>query len=188
MQITNIVTIIIVSVALGATYMSSEYSNSLPEKYMIAHSKDLPDDPTERIQALYEIALQVWDGNVKMAKIAVGQAILESSLLKKDISGLALKNNLFGIKGSGTAGKSSMKTMEQIKGRWVSVQDGFAVNSTLRDSFIQHMTLLTTKERYRDVLSAPDVKSATIALGKSGYATDLKYGTKVLSVILKYIG
>lgn len=143
--------------------------------------------PLSRIPILYEMALDVWDNNNVLALLTVTQAVLESAILRPKISGLAGKNNLFGIKGKGTAGESTMSTTEVIAGQMVLVHAGFAMNLSLRDSFEQHKTLLTTHSRYQRVVNSVTIKQACELMGDSGYATDPKYGRKLYNVYIQNI-
>ena len=56
------------------------------------------------------------------AEVTLAQAALESGWARSPIGGY----NIFGIKGSGPAGKTSVNTKEYLDGRWVSIKDGFA--------------------------------------------------------------
>lgn len=151
---------------------------------MIEQAKDLNDlSVPERIIELSIIAREVWGDNVILQNIAVGQAILESGIRKDRISGLAMQNNLFGIKGSGTKGIINMDTKEQDHaGNEYNTRAEFASNRTLRDSFEQHHKLLH-KPRYRPVLLSPTLDIACQQIVKCGYATDKTYADKLFSVI-----
>lgn len=155
---------------------------------MIQQAKELDAiEPLARIPVLYKIALDVWNDNKVMAQLAVTQAVLESAILKPRISGLATKNNLFGIKGKGTAGESTMSTTEVIKGQMVLLKAGFAMNLTLLDSFEHHKDLLTRLTRYKDTINSKTIKQACENMGDSGYATDPQYGRKLYNVYMQNI-
>lgn len=151
---------------------------------MIETARELDNLPVhERIKELSRIAREVWGDNVILQAIAVGQAILESGIKKDTISNLAMMNNLFGIKGSGTKGVINMDTKEQDRdGNEYNTRAEFASNRTLRDSFEQHHKLLH-KPRYRPVLLSPTIDIACQQIVKCGYATDRQYADKLFSVI-----
>jgi hypothetical protein len=135
------------------------------------------------IQGLYSAAQSVYPNNPVMAKIATAQAMLESGLPGKG-SGLARNyNNLFGIKGRGTAGSVRLPTKEFTGGRMVTVPQPFAANNSPADSFAQHARLMQNNRRYQGVLNARSVEEGVNALQKSGYATDPNYGRKILNII-----
>lgn len=152
---------------------------------MIQQAKDLSPEFADKLAQLKEIAESVWFNRDVMVNVALTQAVLESGLTN-GISGLALHNNLFGIKGSGTNGISRMGTHEVINGREITVRDGFAVNKTLRDSFEQHRNLLS-KPRYEDVLHASSEDEAFEQLYECGYATDPKYSDKLKKIFKQHI-
>lgn len=149
-------------------------------------ASDLSDDISTRIQQVFQSAQSVFKDRPVMAKVSTSQAILESGLNQPKISGLALQNNLFGIKGSGTAGTSQMGTQEQVNGTMITVRAGFAINNTLEDSFMQYRELMY-HPRYEDVLNASDTDSAFDALQDSGYATDENYSSKLKYICTEYL-
>lgn len=145
-----------------------------------SQASELSANKEERISQVSTIANSVWEDPI-MAKVATAQAILESGLNSR-VSGLAKQNNLFGIKGKGSAGSSAHKTKEFINGVEVSVDDSFARNNDLIDSFAQHKRLLSNA-RYRRVLLADSPEAAAMELQKAGYATDPQYAQKLISIM-----
>lgn len=137
------------------------------------------------IPSVVKAAQTTYADNPTMAAVAASQAILESRL-NGNPSGLAKQNNLFGIKGSGTAGTVSMKTQEYGKGGYYSTNAGFAKNATVEDSFLQHQKLMQNK-RYEAVRSAKTPEEAFRAMQQSGYATDPRYGEKLQQIYEKYV-
>lgn len=139
------------------------------------------------IESLVKAAKEVYD-DIKMQKVVVTQGVHESGLLsRRGPSKLAkLHNNLFGIKGTGTAGSATMKTWEHLKGRDVMVDAKFAKHNSYADSFRQHYRLMH-RSRYKPVLEAKDEYEAFKELQKCGYATDPKYPVKLKSVYDKFI-
>lgn len=121
-----------------------------------------------------------------MAGVAAAQAILESGLTGKPSKLATQGNNLFGIKGSGTAGTVNLGTQEYGKNGYEHTRSGFAKNASVNDSFSQHQRLMQNP-RYQGVLNAKSVPEALIELQKAGYATDPKYAKKLLEIYNKYV-
>ncbi len=158
---------------------------------MIEQTKDLSSNIEERISQLEEIIESVWNEpfkirNVKMIKITLGQAILESAILKPTISGLALRNNLFGIKARLGDKSVAMTTIEHLNGQDVSVVDKFATFKTIKECVESHKALLS-RPRYASVLNSATIESACRQLEVCGYATDIAYHSKLLTIINKYL-
>lgn len=135
------------------------------------------------IENIVKAAQAAYPDNPNMAKLAAAQAIHESNLLNKP-SKLARSNNLFGIKGSGTAGSVNMPTWEVINGKKVNVNANFAANNSLEDSFIQHKNLMN-RPRYKNVINSQSFEDAANAIYKAGYATDPSYTKKLVNTYNK---
>ena len=122
------------------------------------------------------------------ASLTIAQAILESSWGK---SGLTAKaNNLFGIKGTGTAGHVSMPTTEYVGGKPIATTANFRKYNSWAESIADHSALILngTRDkptRYHGVLGA-DYKTACTAIWKGGYATDPAYPQKLIGLIETY--
>ena len=102
-------------------------------------------------------------------------------------SSLATKyNNLFGIKGQGTAGSVNMLTKEFVDNRMQQMPQRFAKNQSLEDSFTQHKNLME-HERYKNVLGAKSFEDAAREVSRAGYATDPHYSRSLLSVYNNYL-
>lgn len=142
---------------------------------------ELSPDREERIRQVVAAAKRTYPDNPVLAKLAVSQAILESGLLGDPSSLAEEHNNLFGIKGSGTAGTVNLGTQEEVNGNMVSTQAGFAKNATLEDSFAQHRDLLNN-DRYAAVRSAGSLEEAAREVRAAGYATDSSYAQKLIDI------
>lgn len=118
-----------------------------------------------------------------MSKIAIAQAQQESNVVSKPSKLAVQANNLFGIKGSGTAGSVLMRTHEYVNGKKIYINAPFAKNATLADSFEQHKKLMS-KPRYAKVLAAQTFQDAAQALKDAGYATDPNYPANLLGAYL----
>lgn len=138
---------------------------------------------------LYELkrsAAAVYPGDIKMQKVAVTQAIHESNLTGKGSTLANEYNNLFGIKGTGSAGSVSMKTWEHYNGQNIKTKAKFASYLTKKDCFHAYKRILSNK-RYLGVHRADNVYDAFQALHKGGYATDPKYPEKLYNVYTRYV-
>lgn len=121
------------------------------------------------------------------ASITLGQIILESSGNYNGLSGLAFEaKNLFGIKGTGTAGSVSWDTTEYVNGQPMVTAAQFAKYNTFYDSMLDHANLLL-KPRYqkylKDVTSIVDYANG---IQQAGYATDPSYANKLIKIIYQY--
>jgi flagellar protein FlgJ len=121
------------------------------------------------------------------ASITLGQIILESSgKYAGGLSGLAAQaKNLFGIKGSGTAGSISMPTSEYVNGDYRTQLANFRAYNSFYDSMVDHAKVLSAS-RYTQYLSkATSVNDYASGIAKGGYATDPTYASKLLGIISK---
>ena len=143
----------------------------------------LSSDRNERVRQVVDAAKRTYPDKPHMAKLAAAQALLESGIAsQKGPSGLAKNhNNLFGIKGSGTAGSVNMRTGEHLNGRDVTITAGFAKNNTVEDSFQQHKNLMS-KPRYRKVMAAQSFEQAAHEVKAAGYATAPNYSQSLQDV------
>ncbi|MFL0366088.1 glucosaminidase domain-containing protein [Pseudobacillus sp. 179-B 2D1 NHS] len=121
------------------------------------------------------------------ASIILGQIILESSGRYNGLSGLAYQGkNLYGVKGTGTAGSIYMNTTEYVNGKKITVKAKFAKYATYYDSMQAHADLLM-KERYQKHLRhARTIEEYAQGIKKGGYATDPNYARLLVGVIEKY--
>jgi len=132
------------------------------------------------ISMLYPQAVENYNRYGILPSLTLSQAILESnsgdSILAKSYY------NLFGIKGTGTAGSVQLPTWEEVNGKKENIFADFKVYHNYNESLTDHAKLLTT-DRYKDVKNAPNYKSGAIALYNAGYATDSGYAGKLISII-----
>lgn len=145
-------------------------------------------------EAIVRAAKAQYPNNPALAQLTASQAILESGIGSDEgPSKLARDhNNLFGIKGHGTAGSVNMGTNEYSHGRMGRTSAGFASNHTIQDSFTQHDNLLqhgikANPALYHKVLSSPDFDSAASEIYKAGYATDPNYTNELKRVHKRYV-
>ena len=167
----------------GQGYNGPQGPNSMSPPSSTGQIQALSSDRNERIQQVVDAAKRTYPDQPHMAKLAAAQALLESGIAsQKGPSGLAKNhNNLFGIKGSGTAGSVNMRTGEHLNGRDVTINAGFAKNNTVEDSFAQHKNLMS-KPRYRKVLQAQSFEQAAHEVKAAGYATAPNYSQALRDV------
>lgn len=119
------------------------------------------------------------------ASLTIAQAALESAW---GGSGLTKQgNNLFGIKGSGTAGSVTMQTTEYVSGRPIKVNAAFRAYKTWGESIADHSKLIINgvswnRNLYKGVIGKRGVDAAR-AIAAAGYATDPKYAEKLISIM-----
>jgi flagellum-specific peptidoglycan hydrolase FlgJ len=143
------------------------------------------NDSNSNITAVKNASKAVFQNDV-LANLAAAQSILESNLYGKPSSLAYNNNNLFGIKGSGTAGSVTKPTKEYIKGKWITVHAQFAANNSLEDSFQQFKKVLDLP-RYKAVQDAETFEEAAKAVWKGGYATDPNYPSELIAIYNKYL-
>lgn len=119
------------------------------------------------------------------AALTIAQGILESA---DGNSALAVQaNNLFGIKGTGTAGTISMPTKEFINNQWVTVNANFRKYNNWGESVIDHSKLFYNgvswnRTLYHGVLFKDGITAAR-EVHKAGYATDPEYSNKLIKLM-----
>ena len=114
-----------------------------------------------------------------IARLGAAQASLETGHGKHMVG-----NNPFGIKGKGPGGSVEARTREVLGGQDQYITDKFRKYDNFDQAADDYVDFLHRNKRYKDVVSAPDIDTAIAAQGKSGYATDPRYG-EVLAKIHK---
>lgn len=121
------------------------------------------------------------------ASITLGQIILESLGNNNGLSGLAFEaKNLFGIKGTGTAGSVYMDTTEYVNGQPIITTAQFAKYNTYYDSMVDHADLLLSSRYQKYLKNAKSIIDYAHGIQDAGYATDPNYATKLLKIIYQY--
>ncbi len=124
------------------------------------------------------------------AALQTAQAILETGWgqsVPVDKYNGQFSNNLFGVKGSGSAGSVISNTWEEYNGVSYRIDAKFRAYNNIKESWEDHNALLLTAERYgiyRDVMH--DSTQGAWALRRAGYATDSKYPMKLMEIIKLY--
>ena len=109
-------------------------------------------------------------------RLIVAQAAIETGWGSK-VKG----NAFFGIKGHGADNTIDFKTTEEVDGKKVSQTDSFRAYENIGDAATDYGQFLQDNPRYSEYLAATNLEDAAAALQASGYATDSKYGEKVLT-------
>lgn len=98
-----------------------------------------------------------------------------------------MSNNLFGIKGTGSAGSVTSNTWEEYNGISFRIDDNFRAYNDVRESWNDHKELLLTRERYAPLKAVMfDSTQGAWALQRCGYATDSSYALKLINIINIY--
>lgn len=123
-----------------------------------------------------------------LPSVTIAQAILESDWGRSDLAKNA--NNLFGIKDSlDWHGETYTKaTWEQkTSGEKYQINAAFRKYLSIKDSIIDHDNFFVSTDwrrlNYAQVLNAKNYKDQCRALQECGYATDLNYAKKLVSLI-----
>jgi len=124
------------------------------------------------------------------AALQTAQAILETgwgqSVPVDKYTG-KFSNNLFGIKGKGTAGSVTSNTWEEYNGTTFRIDADFRAYKDPAESWDDHKQLLLTSSRYAPYRAV--MHNSTLgawALRRCGYATDSKYPLKLIDLIKRY--
>jgi flagellum-specific peptidoglycan hydrolase FlgJ len=118
------------------------------------------------------------------ASVTIAQAIDESGWGQ---STLAIQDhNLFGIKGTGPAGTTSLPTQEYQNGQLVPSIDSFRVYHNTAESIDDHGKLLATSGDYGTSMGDRRNPNAFAQALTGIYATDPSYGTKLVSLMQQY--
>lgn len=163
---------------LGKAIDPSIVSPSTKNSPKTPQGKPAKDDNSfyaKAYNAVYSSAIKSGAKNPEvLAELGATQASLESGYGKH-----APGNNFFGIKG-GSGQK--LKTKEFINGKMQSVDSNFEKYNSLEKSAEHYVGFLSKYDRYKPVLEASSIGEAINAQGKSGYATDPRYGEKLLQI------
>lgn len=125
------------------------------------------------------------------ASVSLAQIIQESSGKYDGLSLLASKYfNLFGIKGTGTAGSVNLSTGEESNGQNITISAGFRVYYNHTESVVDHAQVLS-KPLYTNLTQGIDWRTAegansfAQAIGTI-YATDSSYSNSLITLMEKY--
>jgi hypothetical protein len=137
-----------------------------------------------------ELAVNTKEKFGMSAALQTAQAILETgwgqSVPVDKYTG-QFSNNLFGIKGTASAGSVTSNTWEEYNGVSFRIDADFRSYENVSESWDDHNNLLLTMERYspfREVMF--DSTQGAWALRRCGYATDSQYSIKLIDIINMY--
>lgn len=120
-------------------------------------------------------------------KLILSQAALESGWGKREIRGEdgSTSYNLFGIKATSSwKGKVvNIMTTEYIDGEPRKMMQPFRAYNSYAESFADYARLISTADRYSDVVTAPTAEEAARRIQSAGYATDPSYADKLISIM-----
>ena len=120
------------------------------------------------------------------ASATLAQAILETGWGKSSIGNA---KNLFGIKGTGPAGKTVVNTQECYDGTYVTIKDGFKMYHNWQESIDDHAHLVSNG-RYKSAWDAfqanHDADAFARGIHKAGYATSPTYADNLISLMKQY--
>lgn len=120
------------------------------------------------------------------ASVTLAQAILETGWGKSSIGNA---KNLFGIKGTGPAGKTVVSTQECYDGTYVTIKDGFRMYHNWQESIDDHAKLVSNG-RYKAAWDAfqanHDADAFARGIHQAGYATSPTYASNLISLMKQY--
>jgi hypothetical protein len=118
------------------------------------------------------------------AAVTIAQAIDESGWGQSELA--TADHNLFGIKGTGTAGSDMRPTKEYENGIWVTRTAPFRVYHNVAESIADHSQLLAMGGAYQHAMAARHVPDAFAAALTGVYATDPNYGSNLIALMRLY--
>lgn len=129
------------------------------------------------IQTMTPHAMAVSQATGLDPRLVLAQAALETGF-----GGAAPGNNYFGIKSHGAPGGQVLATQEAGPGGMVPTRDSFRTYADPGASARDYAEFLKTNSRYQPVLAAKGLDAQIDAMGRSGYATDPNYATKLRQI------
>jgi flagellum-specific peptidoglycan hydrolase FlgJ len=118
------------------------------------------------------------------AAVTIAQAIDESGWGQSALA--AADHNLFGIKGTGPAGRDMLPTREYENGAWVTRTAPFRVYHNIAESIEDHGRLLATGAAYQHAMASRHLPDAFATALTGVYATDPGYGSNLIALMRLY--
>jgi flagellum-specific peptidoglycan hydrolase FlgJ len=118
------------------------------------------------------------------AAVTIAQAIDESGWGQSELA--TADHNLFGIKGTGPAGRDPQPTREYENGAWVTLTASFRVYHNVAESIEDHSQLLATGPAYQRAMANRAVPDAFANALTGVYATDPDYGAHLIALMRLY--
>lgn len=137
-----------------------------------------------------DLAVKAKNKTGMSAALQTAQAILETgwgqSVPVDKYTG-QFSNNLFGIKGTGSAGSVTSNTWEEYNGIAFRIDAEFRAYNDPSESWNDHKEILLTRERYAPFRAVMfDSTLGAWELRRCGYATDSSYAIKLIDIINRY--
>ncbi|SEF26924.1 flagellar assembly peptidoglycan hydrolase FlgJ [Variovorax sp. NFACC27] len=124
------------------------------------------------------------------APLILAQAALESGWGKREIRADdgTQSFNLFGIKADRSWKGATVETTttEYIDGEPQKVRAKFRAYGSYEEAFTDYARFITRNPRYANVLATDDPTEAAHGLQRAGYATDPRYGEKLVRIMQKF--
>jgi flagellar protein FlgJ len=121
------------------------------------------------------------------AKLILSQAALESGWGQREIMRPdgSSSHNLFGIKAGGSwrGDVVQVMTTEYVDGSPRKMLQPFRAYDSYADSFTDYARLISSSDRYREVMTARSAEDAAREVQAAGYATDPSYADKLISIM-----
>ena len=118
------------------------------------------------------------------AAVTIAQAIDESGWGQSELA--TADHNLFGIKGTGPAGRDTQPTREYENGAWVTRTASFRVYHNIAESIEDHSRLLATGPAYQRAMANRHLPDAFATALTGVYATDPGYGSNLIALMRLY--
>jgi flagellum-specific peptidoglycan hydrolase FlgJ len=118
------------------------------------------------------------------AAVTIAQAIDESGWGQSELA--TADHNLYGIKGTGPAGRDVRPTREYENGAWATRTAPFRVYHNIAESIDDHGRLLATGAAYRHAMASRHLPDAFAAALTGVYATDPDYGGNLIALMRLY--
>ncbi len=124
------------------------------------------------------------------APLILAQAALESGWGKREIRADdgTQSFNLFGIKADKSWKGATVETTttEYVDGEPQKMRAKFRAYGSYEEAFTDYAQFITRNPRYANVLATDDPAAAAHGLQRAGYATDPKYGEKLVRIMQKF--
>ena len=178
----------------SGSFLSSEQFSKVQDRIQYNVTVPIEGLPSFITQEMVVGALKCQDESGYPASVTIAQIIQESGYGSygpgggegKGLSYLAYQYcNLFGIKGTGTAGSVNMGTIEMdADGRLYSTSAAFRAYRTHTEAIEDRQKLI--EENYADLIK--DVKDANTFAMRIGsrWATDVNYGQSLIKIMTTY--
>ena len=118
------------------------------------------------------------------ASVTIAQAIDESGWGQSALA--TADHNLFGIKGTGPAGRDMLPTREYENGAWVTRTAAFRAYHNIAESIEDHSRLLATGQAYQHAMASRHLPDAFATALTGVYATDPGYGSNLIALMRLY--